>query len=52
MDSADDEPFVFCCVPIGKKPGHKYNYQIDEPNVPSGYKKTIEGYNIINTLIP
>lgn len=52
VDSTGDGYFIFCCVPIGENPRHKYTYEIDELDVPDGYTKTIEGYNIINTLSP
>lgn len=52
IDSGTDWTFTFCCLPIWKNSGHKYNYRIDEATVPDGYTKTIDGYNVINTFTP
>lgn len=51
IDETNNWSYIFCCVPIWDSTGNKYKYQVDEVIVPDGYTKTIEEYNIINTLI-
>lgn len=50
IDSTGNGGFVFVCLPIRKNSNHLYEYQIDEPQVPNGYRKSINGYNVTNTL--
>lgn len=52
VDAKGDGTFIFCCIPIGKNSLTKYNYQVDEINVPAGYTRRVEGNNVINTIIP
>lgn len=51
VDSSGDGYFGFCCLPVRRNSDHKYDYQIDETEIP-GYVKTIEGYNVINMYEP
>lgn len=50
IDSSGDGTYEFVCMPIWRTPRQKYEYRIDEAPV-EGYEKTIDGYNIINTLL-
>lgn len=50
LETATDAEFVFCCVPIRDNQGRDYDYQLSEKAV-QGYSSTVEGNNIINTLI-
>lgn len=52
IDSTGDGAYIFDCLPVYKNSSHKYVYQIDETEVPTGYTKTIDGYNVINTINP
>lgn len=49
VSSTGNGAFAFGCLPIWKNSYNKYEYQVDEV-IPTGYRKIIEGYNIINTL--
>lgn len=44
--------YTFKCLPIYKSFGVEYTYSVDEIDVPAGYTKTVNGYNIINTAKP
>jgi len=50
IDSTGDGIYIFSCLPVWKNSEERYNYKIDEPEVPDHYTKTIQGYNVINTL--
>lgn len=52
VNAENNWAYGFYCLPIWKNFGHTYNYQIDEAAVPEGYTKMVEGYNVINTLMP
>lgn len=48
--STSDGAYVFGCLPIRQNSEHEYVYRVDEPAVPKGYTKRIDGYNVTNTL--
>lgn len=50
IDSTGDEIYIFSSLPVWKNSEDRYNYKIDELDVPDNYSKTIEGYDVINTL--
>ena len=50
IDSTGDGIYIFSCLPVWKSSEDRHNYKIDEPEVPDNYAKTIQGYNVINTL--
>jgi len=49
--SKRDGIYIFACLPVWKNSEDRYFYEIEELEVPDNYAKTIEGYNVINTLI-
>lgn len=51
ISSTGSGKFSFLCLVIKKNDGTSYDYRIDERDVPAGYTKKIEGFNITNTLI-
>lgn len=50
LDPHGDGIFQFKCLPVWNG-NTRYNYQIDEPAVPRGYEKKIQGFNIENKLV-
>ena len=50
LDSMGDGNYSFKCLPIWKDPETQFVYSIDELDVPAGYAKTIQGFNITNTI--
>lgn len=50
INTDGDGAYTFPCLPVWRDSVNKYTYQIDETVVPDGYTKTINGFNIINTI--
>ena len=46
-----DGIFIFECLPIWGSNGERYVYTVDEPNVPSGYLKSVKEYIITNNIL-
>lgn len=50
VKSTGDGAYTFACLPVWQNSSHKYAYRVDEQEVPIGYSKTIQEYNITNTI--
>jgi len=51
VDTESDGVYTFACLPVWKSSGHKYTYEVDLSEIPEGYTKTINGFNIILTSV-